>query len=169
MRCVPLAAACCAWLMAGCQGGCGGGEGGAVGHPGTGVFVECDASGFTVRNTGDEPRYLIVDSICALNSEQIPGIGPDGRLPELVIHSSGLGVTPLTATIPAGGELRKKLDVASIGPCMDYTHAPPGQFENEPTSLVSEGPADSLRLRLHVHDVMSTDPPRTVDVACRWK
>lgn len=133
------------------------------------MFVTCDASGFTVMNTGDEPRYLIVDSICVLNSEQIPGIGPDGRLPERVIHTSGAGIMPLTATIPAGEEIRKKLDVETVDACWDYTHAPPGQFENEPTSLVSDGPADSLRLRLHVHDVMSTDPPRTVDVACPFR
>ncbi len=160
----------CLLLLPACRTGCDGSLTGPpkVGHAGTRIFVTCDPSGYTVRNEGDLPRALLVNTPCTLNSGQVD-IGPGGELPDMVIYpSSGSSPSPLSATIGPGGEKRVDLDMTSVSHCMDATMAPPGQHENEPVSLVSDGPADALRMRFAIHELASTGPPARIDVACKW-
>ena len=160
----------CLLLLPSCRTGCDGPLGGLpkVGHEETRVFVTCDPSGYTVRNEGKLPRSLLVNPSCTINSGQVT-IGPHGELPDLVIYpASGSSPTPLSATIGPGQEKRVELDMSTVSHCMDATMAPPGQHENEPVSLVSDGPADALRIRFAIHEMASMDPPARIDVACKW-
>jgi hypothetical protein len=155
-------------LLASCRPCCAPPPDERIGHAETGVFVACDPSGYTVSNEGDEPRYVVVSSLCTLNTAQVD-LGPRNELPDLVLYSStGTNPAPLSATIAPGAETRVDVDMTTVGHCMDATLAPPGQHDREPVSLISGGPADALRMRLDIHDLGSMDPPRRMDVACKW-
>jgi hypothetical protein len=132
------------------------------------VFFTCDEAGFTVRNEGEVARYIMASAQCVLNSGQV-NVGPGGVMPDMTVYSStDSSPTPLTVTIEPGAEVRRELDVTSMGHCMDQTMAPPGQHDKEPVSLISEGPADAIRLRVDIHEVDSQAPPRRLDIACKW-
>jgi hypothetical protein len=156
-------------MLASCRPGCDGKmEPGRTGDRETRVFITCNEAGYAVRNEGDVPRYVMVDAACVLNSAQVD-VGPGGELPDMTVYSStGRSPMPLAVTIEPGAEVRRELDVTTMGHCMDQTMAPPGQHEREPVSLISEGPADAIRMRLDIHEVGSTAPPRRMDIACKW-
>lgn len=157
-------------LLTACRTGCDGPLEGEpkVGHAETKIYVTCDPRGFTVRNDGDLPRHVLVNPRCAANSQEIE-IGPNGVVPDMVLYSStGTAPSSLSATLAPGGEERSEVDMSKVGTCMDQTNAPPGQHVKEPVSLVSEGPADALLLRIDVYEMGSHEPSRRVDVACVW-
>jgi len=155
-------------LLTACRSGCDGPLEGPtrIGHAPTRVFVTCDPSGYTVSNEGDAVRYVLVTTRCALNSKQVT-LGPNNELPDLVVYSTEATAPPsLSVTIAPGATARRDLDVSTVGDCMDTTMAPPGQHEKQPVSLVSEGPADALFLRMDIQEFGSSDPSRRIDVVC---
>jgi hypothetical protein len=152
-----------------CARSCGGGVDG-VGHAESGVFVDCDAKGYTVRNTGEGDAYIIVPQPCLLDPARLPALGPHGALPAgMVVHGSGVAtVTPLGEVIPAGGTKRIDFGGADVGECEDYTNAPPGQHERGPEPLVAGGKARGMMLHLHVQQPGSSGPGWNGRVVCTW-
>lgn len=151
-----------------CARGCNGDEG-RTGHIETRVFVECDPDGYTIRNDGEEARHVIASGFCVLNSAQIEGLGPHGEIEDMVVHGSGLAeVAPFSGIVEAGGEASGTYDLSKVSPCMDYTHAPPGQHEMSPTPLTSAGPADAMLIHLHVSKITAMRIENEVRVVCRW-
>jgi len=152
-----------------CARSCGA-EPGGVGHAESGVYVDCDANGYTVRNTGQRDAYVIVPQPCLLDPARLPPLGPHGALPEgMVVHGSGLATVPsLGDTIPAGGAMRIDFGGAVPGVCEDYTQAPPGQHERVPEPLLTDGPARGMMLHLHVQQPGAPGPGWQGRVVCTW-
>lgn len=149
----------------GCQG-----SAGRVGLADVGIFVECDRQGYTVHNRGDRDRYVTVSAAaCVLNTAQIPPLGPNGELPDIVVHGSGASaLPPFAQVVPAGTSRRVAIDLSKVDECLDYTHAPPGQHERGPTSLVSQGPADGLMLHIDATRLGAMRSERNARVVCKW-
>jgi hypothetical protein len=152
-----------------CAGSCGG-EPDGVGHAESGVFVDCDARGYTVRNTGDDAAYVIVPQPCLLDPARLPPLGPHGALPDsVVVHGAGIAtVEAVGETIPAGGSKRVDFGGADVGVCEDYTNAPPGQHERGPTPLVAGRAPRGMMLHLHVQEPGSLGPGWQGRVVCTW-
>ncbi|MBW2276336.1 MAG: hypothetical protein JRF63_02525 [Deltaproteobacteria bacterium] len=140
-----------------------------VGIADVGVFVECDRASYTVHNRDEQDRYVTISSFCVLNTAQIPPLGKNGKLPDIVVHGSGVTNTPpFNETLPKGSSKRIEIDLAKVDNCDDYTDAPPGQHERGPTSLVSNGPADGLMMHLSVSSVSAMRTERNARVVCKW-
>jgi hypothetical protein len=145
-------------------------ETGGVGHAESGVFVDCDANGYTVRNTGDRNAYVIVPQPCLLDPTRLPPLGPNGLLPEsVVVHGAGIAtVEAVGETIPPGGSKRVDYGGADVGVCDDYTHAPPGQHERGPEPLLQGGQPRGVMLHLHVREPDAPGPEWQGRVVCTW-
>jgi hypothetical protein len=142
-----------------------------VGHAESGVFVECDAKGYTLRNTGERAAYVISPQPCLLDPARLPPLGPNGALPEsMVVHGAGIAtVEAVGETIPPGGSKRVDYGDADVGVCDDYTHAPPGQHERGPEPLLERGAeARGVMLHLHVQPAGSPGPGWQGRVVCTW-
>jgi hypothetical protein len=153
-----------------CTRSCGG-EPGGVGHAESGVFVECDAAGYTLRNTGARAAYVISPQPCLLDPSRLPPLGPHGALPDsMVVHGAGIAtVEAVGETIPPGGSRRVDYGDADVGVCDDYTHAPPGQHERGPEPLLERGAeARGMMLHLHVQPSGSPGPGWNGRVVCTW-
>ena len=142
----------------------------ATGHRETGIFVDCDPNGFTVKNDGDLPRYLNINELCSLNSKQIPGIRQGGEVPDMVLYSSdSIQPKPFTGTIRPGGQARHDLKLTEVGHCMDQTNAPPGSTNGQVFSLISDGPADAIHMNIRIIWAESgMDRQASIRVACKW-
>ena len=141
-----------------------------TGHKETGIYIDCDPNGFTVKNEGNISRYLNFTEFCTLNTKQIKGMRPGGELPDLVMYSSETHQPmPFTSTVPAGGSARHDLKLKEIGHCMDQTMAPPGSTDGQVFSLISDGPADAVHMHLHIiWNESGRDRRSSMHVACKW-
>lgn len=157
---------------ASCSRSCSDNDGaGRIGDPESGLFVTCDRDGYTVINQGDEPVYVIINSFCQLNTAEAGEVGPHGEVMSKVIHGSGAAeVDPFGKTILPGTEVSQTYDLSIVNSCDDYTDAPPGQFENSPVPLTSEGPADAMMMHLHVQGTGVTNASYSYSqrVICRY-